>query len=144
LEAKKALKYPPVRFNEIQRQAIARGFAQAVLDAQYSIFACCIGHDHAHLVMARHEREMNVIAGHLKSVATRELTEDGIHPLEGFIGKRGGLPTPWAEGCWKVFIDTIDVLKAAIRYVERHPEKEGIPAQEWNFVTPLAGELARR
>ena len=132
--AKLALKYPPVHFDETQRQAIGRGFNQAVDDAGYSIAACCIGFDHAHLVIAQHSRGINVIAGHLKASATRALTAADIHPLNGFVGKRGGLPTPWSERCWKVFIYDVAQLRAAIAYVERHPRKEGLPDQHWPFV----------
>jgi REP element-mobilizing transposase RayT len=134
---KAALKYPPVRFNDAQRQAIAAGFAQAAKDAGYRIAACCIGFDHSHLVVLSHEREMTVIAGHLKAMATRTLTDQGIHPLSGFTGKRSGLPTPWSEGCWKVFIDNEEQLAAAIAYVQRHPEKEGLPSQAWDFIVPV-------
>jgi hypothetical protein len=92
--AKEALKYPPVRFNDAHRVAIAHGFARACDEASYSCLACCIGYDHSHLVMEAHEREITMIAGHLKALATRSLTDLGIHPLNGLTGKRGGVPTP--------------------------------------------------
>jgi hypothetical protein len=44
------------------------------------------------------------------------------------------LPTPWSEGCWKVFINDRAQLHAAIAYVQRHPAKEGLPAQDWSFI----------
>lgn len=97
--AKQALKYPPVRFDNAPRDAIAAGFARACAEGGYRCRACCIGFDHAHLVFDVHPREIPIIAGHLKSHATRELTARGLHPLAGFTGKRGGLPTPWSEGC---------------------------------------------
>ena len=137
--AKDALKYPPVRFDDAQRVAIADGFGRACVEANYVCCACCIGFDHAHLVFDAHPREMTVIAGHLKAQATRELTQREIHPLAGFIGKRGGLPTPWSEGCWKVFLDTPDHVRAAVAYVERHPQKEGLNDQAWSFVNQWAG-----
>jgi REP element-mobilizing transposase RayT len=132
--AKLALKYPPVRFNDAQRSAIADGFGRACAEGAYNCFACCIGHDHAHLVLGRHDRDPETIVGHLKSHATRELRQRRIHPLNGHIGKRGGLPTPWSEGCWKVFINDRAQLHAAIAYVQRHPAKEGLPAQDWSFI----------
>jgi hypothetical protein len=132
--AKQALKYPPVRFNDVQRDAIALGFDRSCAEGGYRCFACCIGYDHAHLVIQRHSREMTVIAGHLKAGATRVLLDRNIHPLMNYIGKRGGPPTPWSEGCWKVFIDSDDQLSKAIAYVERHPAKEGLCAQTWGFV----------
>jgi REP element-mobilizing transposase RayT len=134
--AKSALKYPPVRFNNAQRQAIADGFARACNEASYICFACCIGHDHAHLILQRHSRDTDVIVGHLKSHATRELTDHGIHPLRDRVGKRGGFPTPWSEGCWKVFIDEVPQLQSAINYVQRHPTKESLDSQPWGFIKP--------
>ncbi len=133
--AKQALKYPVVRFDAAQRNAIAEGFARACDEGAYQCLAGCLGHDHAHLVIGRHERDLSQIVAHLKSHATRSLTVAGIHPLNGFVGKRGTLPTPWAEGCWKVYIDNEDQLATAIQYVERHPQKERLPAQRWNFVS---------
>jgi hypothetical protein len=132
--AKEALKYPPVRFDEAQRNAIASGFERSCVEGEYRCFACCIGYDHAHLVIQRHTREMTVIAGHLKAGATRALAERNIHPLMNHIGKRGGAPTPWSEGCWKVFIDSDEQLSKATAYVELHPGKEGLSAQNWGFV----------
>ncbi len=132
--AKLALKYPPVRFNDAQRRAIAQGFARACAEADYHCSACCIGHDHAHLVLRRHPRDPRTIAGHLKAHATRELTQQAIHPLATYTGKRGGAPTPWSEGCWTVFIDNADQLHAAMRYVQQHPIKEGLAAQTWEWV----------
>ena len=38
------------------------------------------------------------------------------------------------EGCWKVFINDEDQLRAAIEYVQRHPMKEGLLPQNWEFV----------
>jgi REP element-mobilizing transposase RayT len=136
LAAKRALKYPPVRFAEAQRNAIAEGFAQAVSEAQYQIHALCIGHDHSHAIVARHERTIEQVARHLKSKATMELTRNSIHPLAQFRKNDGAFPTPWASNCWSVFINIIEQLRAAIRYVEHHPQKEGLAAQRFPFVIP--------
>src|SRR4051812_28233622 len=61
LAAKEALKYPPVRFDEHQRQVIASGFATAIEEADYVIRAACTGHDHSHLVVERHTRTIEEI-----------------------------------------------------------------------------------
>lgn len=135
--AKQSLKFPPVRFNASQRHAIADGFAQACTDADYHCLACHIGHDHAHLVIVAHPRPIAIITGHLKSAATRVLTAANLHPLTAYIGKRGGLPSPWAEGNWKVYLDTPAHCESAIRYVQRHSAKEHLPPQLWHFVRPV-------
>ena len=118
----------------MRRESPSHQGLRACAEAQYVCRACCIGHDHAHLVLGRHERDPEVVSGHLKAQAIRELTSRGIHPLAGFTGKRGGLPTPWGEGCWKVFIDDEAQLRSAIKYVNHHPKKEGLSDQDWEFV----------
>lgn len=134
LAAKGALKYPPVRFDDLQRGAIGQGFAQAVREGAYLIHACCIGHDHAHLIVARNARTIEQIASHLKSKATMSLNRERMHPLSNFRKTDGTVPTPWSEGIWSVFIDDAAHLASAISYVEKHPGKEGLRPQEWEFV----------
>ena len=139
LAAKRVLKYPPVRFDEPQRQAIADGFARAIADAGYPCHACCIGHDHSHLVMGRHDRSIERIAQHLKSKATMALTQSDIHPLGNHRRRDGTIPTPWAAGDWHIFIDNVEHLSFAIRYVQKHPMKEGLAPQLWPFVIAVEG-----
>lgn len=45
----------------------------------------------------------------------------------------------WIEGGWKVFLGTTDAIWTRVRYVERNPLKEGLPAQRWEFVTQYDG-----
>src|SRR3954469_25606358 len=42
--AKQALRHPPVRFDVEQRQLVLAGFAQAVAESGYRVFAGCVGH----------------------------------------------------------------------------------------------------
>ena len=136
LAAKTALKYSPVRFDSVHRRSVADGFAKAISESEYKVHACGIGHDHAHLVVARHSRTIEQIAGHLKSKATMALTQAGIHPLRAFADPVHAAPTPWAAGIWSVFVNDPQQLTAAINYVQRHPEKDGLPPQSWSCVTP--------
>ena len=64
------------------------------------------------------------------------LTRSDVHPLRAYHKPDGTVPTPWSEGIWSVFINDEDQLISAIRYLERHPEKEGLPRQDWPFVKP--------
>lgn len=73
--------------------------------------------------------------GHLKREAALALKVAGLHPFQIDLKRTGELPSCWAEGCWKVYLDThADVLRA-IRYVENNPMKEGKRLQRWSFVT---------
>ncbi|MGB7158493.1 MAG: hypothetical protein WBD40_10540, partial [Tepidisphaeraceae bacterium] len=134
LAAKRALKYPPVRFNDQQRVAIAQGFGHAIEEGGYSVHALCIGHDHAHAIVGRHARSIEQVSRHLKSKATMALTRAGIHPLREHRKPNQTIPTPWSAGEWSVFVNDVDQLHAAIAYVRRHPQKEGLPRQHWEFL----------
>ena len=132
LEMKKHLKYPPVVFNGEQARAVARGFAKAVEISQHPIYACSVMPKHVHLVFGRCRMDIEVVVRQLKRNATIRLKEENIHPLATFEGQ----PTPWAESCWKVFLNDEQSLQRAIRYVEKNPVKEGNKPQQWSFVKP--------
>ena len=80
------------------------------------------------------DRNVEQIASVLKARATREMNIDETNPLR--LHRRPA-PTPWGVGCWKVFINDEAQLRSAIDYVDRHPLKEGMPAQNWDFVSPV-------
>src|SRR5438874_786586 len=61
-----SLLYPPVRFNDAQRKAIAHGFADIVATLALHVLACAIMFDHVHVVALRHEATIEDIVGYLK------------------------------------------------------------------------------
>lgn len=134
--AKTALKYPAVHFDGHQALAIAEGFATAITEHGYRLFACSILPEHVHLVVNRCDRDVERVVAHLKAKATARLTETGRHPLSRFTVPRGGSPTPWALNLWKCFLDTPADIARAVRYVEENPTKEGKRPQRWSFVVP--------
>jgi REP element-mobilizing transposase RayT len=103
------------------------------------IWACSILPEHVHMVVARHTYEVEKIVNHLKGDATRELVEQKLHPLAKHRKVDGRVPGCWARGQWKVFLDDVEDIVRAIRYVENNPLKEGRPAQRWKFVAPYQG-----
>jgi len=134
--AKKALCYKPVTFTGIQARAIARGFAIAANEAEYIIHALAILPDHVHLVMARHAKHIDTIAAHLKAKATRQMSEENIHPLAQHASSNGRVPSPWARNYWAPYILSCDHMRQAITYVERNPIKAGLKSQRWTVVVP--------
>ena len=137
LAAKQALKYKPVRFNGAQARAVGRGFARAAAEGCYVVHACSVLHDHVHLVVAAHDRSFERITGHLKARATQQLRGEGLHPFRLDAGRDGSLPSPWAEGLWKVYCFETDHVRNAIRYVAKNPAREGKRPQRWRFVVPF-------
>ena len=126
---KKALQFPPVAFDGIQARAVGNGFAIAVKESAYLVFACAILPTHVHLVVAVHTNPPRRIIGHFKARATQSLNREGIHPLENQA-------SPWSVKGWAVFLDTDDEVFRAIEYVNKNPIKEGLPPQRWKFVVP--------
>lgn len=128
LAAKAALKFSPVRFTGQQALAISKGFDLARREGQYVFHACAIMPDHVHLVIARHDRAIRRIVGHLKTRARQRLVEEKLWP---------NAPRPvWGEQGWNVFLFTEQDVRQRIRYVEENPLKAGLKRQKWSFVTP--------
>src|SRR5262245_60456437 len=83
-EMRDKLKYPLVRFTLAQIDSIAAGFAAAVERFRFVLHACALLWDHVHIVAARHAYRIETVARILKLHATKQLTQDRIHPLEAF------------------------------------------------------------
>jgi len=134
--AKQALCYPPVQFTGQQAVAIAQGFANALAQHRYAIYALAVLPDHVHLVLTHHLIAIDRISAHLKSKATASLVRQNLHPLAKFASSKGRMPSPWARNYWAPFIRTKEHMRAAIRYVEKNPIKAGLRAQRWSLVVP--------
>jgi REP element-mobilizing transposase RayT len=136
-EAQASLRYEPVRFNGLQARAVARGFALQVEKCGYVIYACAILRNHAHLVVKRHSYDVAQVVNLLKGAASRQLEREGLHPFLDHRRADGTLPSPWASKCWKVYLDTPEDVRRAVKYTEDNPVKEGKRRQEWSCVTAL-------
>jgi len=137
--ARKSLAYPPVTLTGQQAAVIGRGFAEKVASSNYTIWACSILPEHAHLVIARHTYKVEQIVNLLKGAATTAMIKAGCHPLRDFAKPGRRPPRMWAEHEWKVYLDSDEAIEEAIAYVEQNPIKEGKPKQNWSFVSPFAG-----
>jgi REP element-mobilizing transposase RayT len=132
--AKKALTYPEVFLTGRQALSAAIGFRKAACESNYAIHACSVLPQHVHVVLGPNMRDIRRIVGHLKGRATQELEHDGLHPLADYHRKDGTLPSPWGQKSWVVYIFSEEHMRAAIRYVEDNPLKEGKRRQTWSFV----------
>jgi REP element-mobilizing transposase RayT len=126
-EAKRALKYHPVRLTGLQARAVARGFAEYVQRSKITIWACSVMPDHVHLVLAPNRLLVEPLVNKLKGCATRQLRAEELFPISR---------TCWSRGQWKVFLNSGQAIDRAIRYVERNPIREGMRQQHWSFVHP--------
>ena len=137
VRARTALKFQPVEFTGAQALSIVHGFQRAIDEAGYMLHALSILPKHVHGVLLRHERPAERVIGHMKARATQQLLADGLHPFAELRGHEGTLPSVWAHRAWKVFLDSQDAIRAAIRYVGENPVKDGLRRQQWKIVTPF-------
>lgn len=121
--ARAALKYPPVSLSNEQISSVAKGFADQATKCNYTIFACSILPEHAHLVVARHHYKIEQITNLLKGAATSQLILDNCHPLAKYCDPGSRPPRMWAQRRWKVFLNTEYSILRAIQYVEQNPVK---------------------
>lgn len=121
--AKSALLHKPMRFDSRQITSIADGFAVACAEADFRVLACAIMPDHVHIVTRRHPRDIEMVIGHLRSRATKQLGLDGLRPDQPI----------WAKKSWNRYLDTPDISNA-ITYVHDNPRRAGMGPQNWPFV----------
>lgn len=134
LAAKKALKYPPVIFNGVQARAVMRGVGEYVEKSNVTIWAASVMPDHFHLVVARHDYDIEYVANLLKGDATKQLVKEGIHPFQQHMKDDGTVPPCFGRKWWVVYLfDEEDILRT-IRYVQNNPIREGMKPQAWPFV----------
>ena len=137
------LKYPPVHLTNEQIRQVGAGFAQAIQDSGYTVYACAVMSTHVHLVVERHQYEARTIMKHFKTRATQHLKWNTDNSVSGVSGGTRSpnsnrtcsprSPSPWQHRGWVVFIDSQEQLQAAIAYVEKH----NTPPQIWEFVRPI-------
>ncbi|MCA9195416.1 MAG: hypothetical protein KDB03_26780 [Planctomycetales bacterium] len=95
--------------------------------------------EHTHLVLARHRYSAEQMSNLLRGAATRQLIQEGCHPLGEFALAGRRPPGMWAARPWKIFLDSDEAITDAIQYVEKNPLEKGKPQQRWNFLTPYDG-----
>ena len=121
-----SLSRPPHFIDDAARPTVASGFGEVVERLGLVVNACAIMNDHVHVLVQRSKYRIEYLVNQLKGAATRKLALD---------------QTPWARGCWKVFISEESALHAAAGYIEANPTAAGLPLQRWDFLTslPVAG-----
>lgn len=117
------LSRPPFFIDDNSRPIIAAGFSKVAQRLNIRIADCAIMNDHVHTLILRSKYRIEYVVNQLKGGATQALKMK---------------QTPWTRGCWKVFISDDETLLAAARYIQANPNCVDLPAQSWDFVTPLS------
>ncbi len=128
--AKSALKFPLLDFTVSDFPVIAESLAEAIIEHNYTCYACAIMPDHVHILIRKHKHQAEAMLENFQSATRlrfRSLklrSED--HPI-------------WGGPGWKVFLDTPDSIRRTIGYIDGNPPKWRLPWQHWPFVTKYDG-----
>jgi hypothetical protein len=93
----------------------------------YTVYAFSACSNHAHAVVRTHRDRSEVIWQNLADTIRDSLRAAGLVPPDHPV---------WSHRPYKAFKYTPAQVSGAVDYVNDNPEKEGLPRQDWHFVTP--------
>lgn len=133
--ARESLMYPHVVFNREQIESICRGFAREIEQYRAApMHALAQLPNHFHFVCGPCRYDVRRFEGRLKGAATRQLLEEGLHPLQSFRDKSGIIPSPWSVKPWVVYLFEPQDVTRSIEYVNRNLRRAGIFPQDHPFL----------
>jgi REP element-mobilizing transposase RayT len=134
-EAEERLQFPVLWFDEPMRQSLAAGFAEAIRKEGYTCYAAAVLRNHFHCLIRRHCDDADAICDRLSEHSRQALLaanpQLGNHPI-------------WGRDDHKIFKDSVGAMRATVGYVNKNPQREGLPPQSWPFVTPYDGWPGKR
>jgi len=127
-EHRKLLNFPLIWIDAAKREAVAQALSATIQQRGYTCYACAVCANHFHLVIRTH-RDHAPQMWELLAQAVRE-------KLRGDFAQEIVVHHPVvAARPYNVLLYTIADVWSRVRYVERNPQKEGLPKQQWEFVT---------
>jgi hypothetical protein len=135
--ARAALRHPPVELDDAQIAAVGRGVTREIERYRAApMYAFAQLRDHFHFVCGRCRYDIRRFEGRIKGAATRQLLEEGLHPLARFAERDGTVPSPWSVKPWVVYLFTDDDVVRSIQYVHDNLKRARLPEQRYSFVVP--------
>lgn len=131
-KARPRLEYPLLWFDEAKRQALGDAFAEVIRRERYTVWACAVLSNHAHLCIRRHRDDGRTMWQKLAAASQQRLRLFADVPADHPI---------WSERPYVVFLYVPDEVRARVRYIEGNPAKESLPPQRLPFVAPYDGWL---
>ena len=119
------LKHPRLIFGTDEISLVANAFREVIEARGYTVYACAVMPDHAHLAVRKHRDRAEEMIEHLQESSRLRLRKENRRPNDHPV---------WGGPGWKVFLYTPDDFIRTIKYVEQNPIKQRLPAQAWDFV----------
>jgi len=123
--AEPLLNFPKFWIDDAKRQAIGDAFADVIRERKYTVWACAILSNHAHLVVRRHRDD---------ALGMWHAFADGSLSAMREFPDVGADHSVWSTRPYKVFLRTPTEVRGRIAYVEGNPAREGLPTQHFDFV----------
>lgn len=128
-EAEPLLNFPVVWMDEAKRQAATDAIGETLRERGYTCWAYAVLRNHAHIVIRIHRDDGKTMWDcFARAIADR---------------LRLRFPSDWKASHpvisarpYDVFLYTPDDVRTRIAYVEGNPQREGLPHQHHDFVTP--------
>lgn len=129
-QATPRLEHPPLWFSSEIRDAIAAAFENTVKRFRYTAWSFAILSNHAHLCIRQHRDRYETIwerfAGASRDVASPLARTTVGHPF-------------WANRPYSVYLYTPEDIRRTITYIQNNPAKEGLPRQDYRWISPYTG-----
>jgi len=129
-EARPRLDFPIVWFDDAKRQAMGEAFAEVVRRCKYTVWACAILSNHAHLCIRRHRDDALTMWNHF--------VEESRAQLRLFADVPENHPI-WSHRPCEVFLYTPEEVRGRVDYIEENPGKHRLETQTWPFVQVYDG-----
>jgi hypothetical protein len=126
-DAERILDHDLLWFDAGTRDLIGAAFAEVIARRGYTVWACFVGTNHAHLCIRYHRDRYETMHANLAAQSRTSLLE---------LGKAEPAHPVWAERPYSVFLHTPDDILRVIEYIRENAAKSGLPEQAWDFVKP--------
>jgi REP element-mobilizing transposase RayT len=123
------LEHAPIWIDDAKRQSIGDAFGEVARRKRYTVWACAVLKNHAHLCIRRHRDDALLM--------WRHFAQESSHVLRLFADIDAGHPV-WSNRPYKVFLYDREDVTRVVRYIESNPDNEGLAPQRWGFVSRFA------
>ena len=128
--ARGVLKHQLLRFKQSDFPIIAESLAEAIIEHNYTCYACAIMPDHVHVLIRKHKHQAEAMLDNFQSTSRLRLRSQKLRPNDHPV---------WGGLGWKVFLDTPDSIRRTIGYIDDNPPQWRLPRQHWSFVKAYDG-----
>lgn len=136
-ESRARMRGDAVVLSTAEQSLVAEVFGTTVIEKGHHVLAATVQSTHCHLIFAPPVEKIDSVVARLKyrsaSAVLKRRREDPT--------QRVGLSVPrslWTVGKFVTLISSWSHLHNAVRYVQRHNERDGLPANPYEWITPLA------